>query len=665
MLNKTENTGPNNILHNLPQPQFSKLIGMDKEIELIKKLLSSTSNYSVISIDGIGGAGKTSLALESAIWYQRNFNTLNLENRFDAIIWVSAKVSILTAQDIIPRPFITRTLEDIYATISIVLNRKDITKVNIEKQHELVKSALADQRTLLIVDNLDTIDDRFVNAFLRELPTPTKAIVTTRVKFDFTHSISLSGLKIDDAVELISYESRQKGVALTEQDTDDLYRSTGGIPLAIIWTLSRIAFGYPKDNVINDLKKNNSEIIRYCFSESLRVIREENAYYTLLALSLFDASAAKDAVRYTANPEWNDLDISKGLVHLQRLSLVAIVNGKYNLLPLTRNLIKSEIEELPQFKKMAQERWLDWEKKYLLSNSPLESVHNKDLYLIDAEYFNIRGVIEWCLLNEKWEDLLELTSHSCLYLYIHGLWQELLYNIDIGLLASKHIGSSDRTAWLHLYAVLVYLYTNDLFKAEISIGEAEKIINNLEDVSEQLLESLNYRQITLKKRKKQSITIQDLENSLNYARESNDPSRMVGALCRLSDASFENKREEASKKYLVEALSISQNLNDATLISRVLSTMSSHERKAGNLLEAKEHITKALTILDLTQPVTSLTTAYVLLEAARVHFLHGDNDLAQEHADFSLDIFSRLGMETEISKVKSFKKEFEEGTSRE
>ncbi len=51
-----------------------------------------------------------------------------------------------------------------------------------------MRRALSQQRTLLIVDNLETVDDERVLTFIREVPEPTKVIVTTRHRLDVAYS---------------------------------------------------------------------------------------------------------------------------------------------------------------------------------------------------------------------------------------------------------------------------------------------------------------------------------------------------------------------------------------------------------------------------------------------------------------------------------------------
>jgi LuxR family glucitol operon transcriptional activator len=119
----------------------------------------SHSQHAVVTIDGVGGVGKSALALEVAHRYLRGSDNVLPDERFEAIIWTSAKQSVLTAEGILPRKQVLRTSDDIYTTTAVNLEREDITKARAEEQAELIRKALTQQRTLLIVDNLETVDD--------------------------------------------------------------------------------------------------------------------------------------------------------------------------------------------------------------------------------------------------------------------------------------------------------------------------------------------------------------------------------------------------------------------------------------------------------------------------------------------------------------------------
>ncbi|HUW11258.1 MAG TPA: ATP-binding protein, partial [Anaerolineae bacterium] len=180
---------PRKVYHNLPQPDYGTFIGREEELKQVHRLLSPQSRHFLVTIDGIGGIGKSALALEVAHRYLRDYDRLPPEERFEAIIWTSAKSSVLTADGIAPRQQVARTLDDIYTTIAVTLEREDITHTRSEDQAGLVSRALTQQRTLLVVDNLETVDDERVNVFLRELPSPAKTIVTTRHRIDVAYPV--------------------------------------------------------------------------------------------------------------------------------------------------------------------------------------------------------------------------------------------------------------------------------------------------------------------------------------------------------------------------------------------------------------------------------------------------------------------------------------------
>jgi hypothetical protein len=229
------------VYHNLPQPDYGTFVGRKEELAQVHSTLRPYphSREPLITIDGISGIGKSALALEVALRYLRDYDHLPSEERFEAIIWISAKASVLTADGIASRQQITRTLDDIYTTISVTLEREDITHARPEDQDELVTKALTQQRTLLIIDNLEVVDDERVNAFLRELPAPTKAIVTTRHRIDVAYPIRLTSMPKEDGLALIAQECAKKGVTLTEAEAEKLYERTGGVPLAVVWSVAQ------------------------------------------------------------------------------------------------------------------------------------------------------------------------------------------------------------------------------------------------------------------------------------------------------------------------------------------------------------------------------------------------------------------------------------------
>lgn len=111
------------LLHNLPAPSCTSFIGREEEITRLLELLSPRHTAHLISVDGIGGVGKTTLVVEAA------YRCLGASNNeafmgvptFDAIIFISAKQYYLTPFGLLPSLAPRRTLDDIFRQISRIL----------------------------------------------------------------------------------------------------------------------------------------------------------------------------------------------------------------------------------------------------------------------------------------------------------------------------------------------------------------------------------------------------------------------------------------------------------------------------------------------------------------------------------------------------------------
>jgi hypothetical protein len=182
--------------HNLPRRTYSRFVGRQDELQKLAKLMLPypRSRHFAVTLDGIGGVGKSALALEFAHRHRESYDTLPGEEQFDALVWVTAKRTLLTASGIQQRQQTFSTLADLYREIANVLEVPTIHQVGMNQQRDLVAQTLGSQRTLLIVDNLETVDDEELLTFLRELPDPTKVIVTTRHRIDIAYAIRVSGM---------------------------------------------------------------------------------------------------------------------------------------------------------------------------------------------------------------------------------------------------------------------------------------------------------------------------------------------------------------------------------------------------------------------------------------------------------------------------------------
>jgi LuxR family glucitol operon transcriptional activator len=346
--------------HNLPPRDYERFVGRQSELAELRRLLGSRSRAFVITIDGVGGIGKSALALEAAYSLCNAYEVLAEAERFEAIVWVSAKRTYLTTEGIVERRQTFRALNDLFTAIAEVLDFPAITRARAEEQLGIVEQVLAEQRTLLLIDNLETVDDEGLLHFLRELPAPTKAIVTTRHRIDVAHPLRLTGMPHEDALTLIDQEATRKGALLTTKQREQLWTRTGGMPLAIVWSIGLIGSGLPVEEVVRRLGQGQSDIVLFCFAESVEHLHERDPYWLLLALGLFATDASREALGVVAGLGDDTFGRDRGLEELLRLSLINKDGDRFSLLPLTRSFVQNELAKSPELMKQALPRLYDY-----------------------------------------------------------------------------------------------------------------------------------------------------------------------------------------------------------------------------------------------------------------------------------------------------------------
>lgn len=442
--------------HNLPRPSHGRFVGRQAELAQVARLLRPYphSREHLVTIDGISGIGKTTLALEVAYRFVWNYARIPREERFEAIVWTSAKPSVLTAEGIVTRYYVSRTLDDIYAAIATVLGLRDIIRMRQEERATAVLNVLSRQRVLIVVDNLETVADEAVMGFLRELPAPTKAIVTTRHRIDVAYPVRLTSMSWKDSRDLIVRECEKKMVKMSEDEIRLLHERTGGIPLAIVWSISQMSFGYGVEAALTRLGQPNSDIIRFCFEGAIEQISGKPAYKVMLALSFFASDASRAALGYITNLA--KIDVDDGLIQLSKLLLITEnEKGRFEMSPLVIQLALNRLD-------VAATK--EYETKYVsyyrqLANGVTESdywggVKNfPDLKAVSNEMVNIARAVELSFDLELWDATIDLCYVSVHYYAFAGSLAERLFVVEKAIEAAEHINDDEALAWLLVDAI--------------------------------------------------------------------------------------------------------------------------------------------------------------------------------------------------------------------
>jgi hypothetical protein len=350
---------PNNL------PPRGEFIGREKEKVRVWEALSS--RWPLTCIDGIGGIGKTALALEVAgVCMRASKGEVPADGipTFDGFIWTTAKDRELT-------------LNDVLDAIARTLDYPGIAQQPLKEKQESVRKLLQMKSYLLIVDNFETVADDAVRDFLLRLPEPSKALITSREqKLRQTWAVSLKGLKQEEALTLIRSEGRRLGLASVEKAEErvllHLYQATGGAPLAVKWAVGQIKQkGQSLDTVLSALHEARGDIFEEVFARSWSLLTEE-ARRILMVMPIFAASASRAAIEAASDVHHYALD--EGLGQLVEMWLVEASEEldaamqRYSIHPLTRAFAGRKLGESREWekeqRKKAAEHFYNFAVKY-------------------------------------------------------------------------------------------------------------------------------------------------------------------------------------------------------------------------------------------------------------------------------------------------------------
>src|SRR5512134_3572774 len=291
-----------NVLASLPRRPY--FVGREEEIKTILQSLQPNSRTFIIGIEGVGGIGKSALAIEVSHRCIEN-------DLFEAVIWISAQESILTLHGIEPIVPEAKTLSDILITIGTNLGNPTIGNLSMQEQIRRAYNLLARQTTLLVLDNFESLsknEQRDIIDFLRKSPMTLKVIITSRERVSEGQVIRLPGLSEEESGALLEWDAQQKNIHLTQDQSKYLVDLTGGLPLALLWVQGQIAvLGYSVTQVLDKLSLDtNIPILQYCFNHSWNLLRHNNEKKLLFILALQPEAVSRDALEDISGIEDDD-----------------------------------------------------------------------------------------------------------------------------------------------------------------------------------------------------------------------------------------------------------------------------------------------------------------------------------------------------------------------
>jgi hypothetical protein len=423
---------------NLPEPTYRKFISRENEINDILEYISPDRGQPITVIRGIGGVGKTALAVRVAYkCLDARLSPLKDGNNnvpiFDAIIFTTSKETDFIGTTMVERPKKESTLLDIFRVISETLQESNITQVPEDQQKQQVIDALKQKgKTLLIIDNFETISDKkSIWRFLNALPPGTKIIITTR-KDSEHNQVELEALDEQESYDLIQTQAKEKEITINEENQQQIYSKFGGIPMALIYSVGKLAAECSLTEILNSNISDRDDIGRFCFEDSVKPLRETAAHQLLMATTFFCDPPIKEALLKVAG--LTDLfESENALKKLQKLSLIVdkVVgrDARFTILPMTREYARAELKKqgLADFEKQARDRLFDWYLEFTRENGGKDGERWRDKYdRLESEWVNIESILYYYKQQDNWQRVYELWLNVDSYVDLTGYWQKRL-----------------------------------------------------------------------------------------------------------------------------------------------------------------------------------------------------------------------------------------------
>jgi LuxR family glucitol operon transcriptional activator len=670
--------------HNLPQRSYTRFVGRQAELEKLTQLLlpHPRSRHFVVTLDGIGGVGKSALALELAYRYRDGYAALPPDDRFEAIVWASAKRTLLTAGGIQQRQQTFNTLADLYREIATVLEQPAILQSEPDRRRGLVERALTAQRTLLIVDNLETVDDEELLSFLREIPDPTKVIVTTRHRIDIAYAIRLAGMPEPDAKALMMVEAARKNVALTiAADTaatddlsplaaspavavlDDMYRKTGGLPLAIVWSIGLISLGHSVESVLRRLGSGHSDIARFCFAESVARIRDRDAYRLLLALSLFESHVSRAMLGEVAGLGADVIGRDDGLAELLQLSLAEQKGERFFLLPLTHSYALEELAARPELERELRERWIE----HLTELArPYKNLRWRwhDLRYLQEEGVHLVTLASWSEQQTRLNIVLQILPALSSYYDLTGQWADRLRIGRIGLEYADLIDDQQSKLFIRTRVLSwVLSQQGDHKQADRYLADAFNIAQQIDDIQWQC-EALLLTSQGLRRRKALDQASELCGRALQLVAEPQYTYERANIEYELGKIARDRGNWRIAQSHFLAARDIFVRNADSSTPNEhtwgILAQLGFVEHQLGDVDAAAQMYLQAVDSCRLTGGKGALTT--LLVRLATLEQERGNLAHAQRYAREALEWSRKLGMVQEHAQAQAIVERLEPPT---
>lgn len=664
------------IPNNLPRRQA--FFGRTKEMEIVMRTLSPADRTWGVLVDGIGGIGKSAIAIEAAC-------RAHEAGLFEAFVFVTAKQNILEPSGIRKLTPPARTLDEFLNETARILGQPGIAKLTGDEKRRALVETFRTTHTLLIYDNLETLskeEQEGIADFLRELPQGCKAIITSRRRGgEGAVWLRVEELDWDGARGIIENEMTRDTklsdkLHKVESRWHDLFVETNGSPLALVHILGlmRVRATLTFDGALEMLQgRGKSSIVLshqdvattplqlFVFQEARKELTTSDKA-ALSALSFFVPSATFEAWMQVANLPRIELETS--IDRLSALSLVDMLPGqeRYSLHPQIRSFVRNELLTEANSEHEVGMRfaryWVEYSQRF--GGWGKESYKTYEYLEGEWENLNITSQLLWRFSNvttehaKKDDDaarmLVVLASALSSFLPFSGRWDE---HIDLSSRAYYAASTSDtwrNMGWRAFDVAWMYYKRGRVEDATIWLKRCEEAWEHGGTQGDHAT-ALRLSGLLAQQNKKFEDAEQLLQNALNTRLNLTADREVAFLRISLALLAQEQKNYPLAEKNFLEAVDLGKKVNDTTIQASAMSYLGELTMEQMHWPEARKWFENAMPLSKEIGRVELV--ARIQYGLACVHEAEERLDLAFTLAQEALEVYERL-QTLKLAEVREF-----------
>ena len=339
-INQPESFNPTGIPQNIPSSGTIKFVGRSEELERLHQMLQQNNQVVIAAIAGMGGVGKTELAIQYALLH------LLLLTYPGSICWLRAREEDIGFQ--------------VVQFAQTELGLKPPEDLDLPKQVRWCWRRWSEENVLVVLDDVN--DYLKVEPYLPPQPSQFKVLITTRLQLDLPQSLTLDVLGEVAALDLLQQWVEAETINQHLIDAKELCQRLGYLPLAL-----NLVGRYIKKRKISlpemlrrlegkGLQHKALDVDKYDRAWTLNVNRgvaaafelsweelSENAKQLGCLLSLFALAPIPWSLVESIDTEQDSEDLEDARVELESLHLLQ-VEETYRLHQLIREFLREKLE---------------------------------------------------------------------------------------------------------------------------------------------------------------------------------------------------------------------------------------------------------------------------------------------------------------------------------